>query len=52
MHRQRWLASALFAKHSRNRRLLDVSKRAALELGFVGAGLAKVEIEILRWGDT
>ena len=39
-------------KHAHNRRLLDVSKRAAQELGFVGSGLAKVEIEILRLGDT
>lgn len=29
-------------------RVLDVSKRAAQELGFIGAGLAKVEIEVLR----
>ena len=39
-------------KHPRNRRLLDVSKRAARELGFIGAGLAKVEIEVVRFGDS
>lgn len=38
--------------HFRNGRLLDVSRRAARELGFVGAGLAKVEIEVLRYGDS
>ncbi len=36
----------------RHGRLLDVSKRAARELGFVGAGLARVEIEVLRYGDS
>lgn len=35
-----------------NKRLLDVSKRAAKELGFVQAGLAQVKIEILRWGEA
>ncbi len=39
-------------KHIRNRRLLDVSKRAARELGFIGVGLAKVEIEVVRLGDS
>lgn len=38
--------------HFRRGRLLDVSKRAASELGFVGAGLAKVEVEVVRWGDS
>jgi len=38
--------------HLRRGRLLDVSKRAARELGFIGAGLARVEIEILRYGDS
>ncbi len=38
--------------HFRNGRLLDVSKRAARELGFIGSGLAKVEIEVVRYGDT
>jgi len=32
---------------SRRGRLLDVSRRAAQELGFVGAGLARVEIEVV-----
>lgn len=31
-------------------RLLDVSKRAAQELGFLGAGLARVRVEVLNWG--
>ncbi|MDD5037332.1 MAG: septal ring lytic transglycosylase RlpA family protein [Methylococcaceae bacterium] len=39
-------------KHGHNRRLLDVSRRAAEELGFIGAGVAKVEIEIVHWGDS
>jgi len=38
--------------HFRNGRLLDVSKRAARELGFIGSGLARVEIEVLRYGDS
>jgi rare lipoprotein A len=37
---------------SRHGRLLDLSKRAARELGFVGTGLARVEIEIVRYGDS
>lgn len=35
-----------------NRRLLDLSKRAAKELGFVQAGVTKVKIEILRLGEA
>ena len=31
-------------------RLLDVSKRAAKELGFLGAGLARIKVEVLDWG--
>lgn len=31
-------------------RLLDVSKRAATELGFLHAGLARVKVEVLDWG--
>ena len=31
-------------------RLLDVSKRAATELGFLSAGLARVKVEVLNWG--
>jgi rare lipoprotein A len=38
--------------HKANKRLLDVSKRAASELGFLQAGLAKVKIEVLRVGDA
>jgi rare lipoprotein A len=33
-------------------RLLDVSKRAARELGFVGAGLAKVAVEVVSDDDS
>ncbi|OQW79227.1 MAG: hypothetical protein BVN35_02500 [Proteobacteria bacterium ST_bin11] len=38
--------------HKANKRLLDVSKRAASELGFIQAGLAKVKLEVLRVGDA
>jgi rare lipoprotein A len=31
-------------------RVLDLSKRAAIDLGFLNAGLAKVKVEVLRWG--
>jgi rare lipoprotein A len=31
-------------------RVLDLSKRAATELGFLHAGLARVRVEVLRWG--
>jgi rare lipoprotein A len=31
-------------------RILDLSKKAADELGFLIEGLAKVRIEVLRWG--
>jgi rare lipoprotein A len=31
-------------------RILDVSKRAATELGFLHAGLARVKVEVLDWG--
>ena len=33
--------------HKSNKRLIDLSKRAAKELGFIHAGLTKVKIEIL-----
>lgn len=36
--------------HRSNKRLLDVSKRAAKELGFLRAGLAKVKVEVLSYG--
>jgi rare lipoprotein A len=32
-------------------RIIDVSYRAAKELGMLTSGLAKVQIEILKWGD-
>lgn len=32
------------------RRVIDVSRRAANQLGFVGAGHAQVRIEVLEWG--
>lgn len=35
-----------------NKRLLDLSKRAAKELGFVQAGLTRVKIEVLRLGEA
>lgn len=34
--------------HRSNKRLIDVSKKAAKELGFIKAGLTKVKIEILK----
>lgn len=37
--------------HRSNKRLLDVSKQAAKELGFLRAGIAKVEITVLQLGD-
>ncbi|MBM4200506.1 MAG: septal ring lytic transglycosylase RlpA family protein [Gammaproteobacteria bacterium] len=33
-------------------RVLDLSKRAAMELGFLHSGLARVRVEVLRWGRT
>jgi rare lipoprotein A len=33
-------------------RVLDLSKRAAMELGFLHAGLTRVKVEVLRWGRT
>ena len=38
--------------HRANRRLLDLSKRAARELGFLQAGLANVKITVLRLGEA
>jgi rare lipoprotein A len=38
--------------HPSNRRILDLSKQAAKELGFLQAGLAKVKITILRFGEA
>ncbi|HYE35801.1 septal ring lytic transglycosylase RlpA family protein [Methylocaldum sp.] len=34
-----------------NRRLLDLSRRAASELGFIRAGLAQVKLEVIQPGD-
>ncbi|AEF98926.1 septal ring lytic transglycosylase RlpA family protein [Methylomonas methanica] len=34
--------------HRSNKRLIDLSKKAAKELGFIKAGLTKVKIEILK----
>lgn len=33
-----------------NRRIIDLSRRAAGELGFVNAGHARVKVEVLQWG--
>lgn len=38
--------------HPSNRRLLDLSKQAAKELGFLQAGVAKVKITVLRLGEA
>lgn len=38
--------------HPSNRRLLDLSKQAAKELGFLQAGIAKVKITVLRFGEA
>jgi rare lipoprotein A len=38
--------------HHSNRRLLDLSSRAAKDLGFYRAGLAKVKVTILRLGEA
>jgi len=37
---------------ARRGRILDLSLRAARELGFIGAGLAKVKLEVLQLGDS
>ena len=34
--------------HPKNKRLVDLSKSAARELGYVGAGLAEVKVEVLN----
>jgi|LakMenE18May11ns_1017448.scaffolds.fasta_scaffold9780556_3 rare lipoprotein A len=38
--------------HAKNKRMLDVSKQAAKELGFIRSGLAKVQITVLQFGDA
>lgn len=34
--------------HYKNRRLVDLSKAAAIELGYLGRGLTKVKVEVLK----
>jgi rare lipoprotein A len=38
--------------HKSNRRLLDLSRQAAQQLGFIQAGLTKVKITVLRLGEA
>ncbi|MFM8342524.1 MAG: septal ring lytic transglycosylase RlpA family protein [Methylomonas sp.] len=38
--------------HAKNKRMLDVSKQAAKQLGFLRSGLAKVEITVLQLGNA
>ncbi|WP_246534993.1 septal ring lytic transglycosylase RlpA family protein [Methylomonas paludis] len=38
--------------HRSNRRLLDLSKQAAKELGFLQAGIAKVKITVVSLGEA
>jgi rare lipoprotein A len=38
--------------HKSNTRILDLSKRAAKELGFLQAGITKVKISVLRIGEA
>ncbi len=38
--------------HHKNKRLLDVSKQAAKELGFLRSGLARVEVTIIQLGEA
>lgn len=38
--------------HHRNKRILDLSSRAAKELGFYQAGLTKVKMTIVQLGDA
>jgi len=35
-----------------NGRLIDLSKKAAEELDMVTSGIAKVQVDVLKWGDT
>lgn len=37
--------------YGKKSRILDLSRRAAQELDFVGAGRAQVRVEVLEWGD-
>jgi rare lipoprotein A len=36
---------------NRRRTMVDLSRRAATQLGFTGAGRAQVRVEVLEWGD-
>jgi rare lipoprotein A len=36
---------------NRQRTMIDLSRRAAGELGFIDAGRAQVRVEVLEWGD-
>jgi len=36
--------------HPKNKRILDLSRRAAKELGFVQAGITKVKVQVLSFG--
>lgn len=38
--------------HPRNRRLLDLSRRAAAELGMLRSGIALVRVEVLQGADS
>jgi len=38
--------------HRRNRRLLDLSRRAAAELGMLRSGIAQVRVEVLQGADS
>jgi rare lipoprotein A len=38
--------------HSRNRRALDLTRRAAMELGFLRAGVARVRYEVIESEDN
>ncbi len=35
-----------------NGRIIDLSKRAAEELDMVTSGIAKVQVDVLKWGDS
>ena len=40
-----------FSDAARRGGILDLSRRAATELDYVGAGRAQVEVEVLEWGE-
>ncbi len=37
--------------YGRKSRILDLSRRAAESLGYIGAGRTRVRVEVLEWGD-